>query len=67
MSEESIVTQGTEVKYGCKPPYRYWEPKLGLLQEQQILLITELSLLLWIHEILQLISSFNFKILYMLH
>lgn len=60
--EEGIVTPGTEVTDDCKPPYGYWEAKLGLLQEQQELLITELSLLLWIHVILHPISSHNFKI-----
>ena len=40
-SEEDIRSPGSD---GWEPPYGYWEPNLGLLQEQQVLLITDLSL-----------------------
>jgi hypothetical protein len=34
---------GTGVRDGCGPPCGFWEPDLGPLQEQQVLLTTEPS------------------------
>lgn len=60
--QKRAVNPGTEVTDGFKPPWRYWELNQDLLQKQQVLLITGLSLLLWIHVISQPISSHGFKI-----
>lgn len=42
--EEGVETSGTGVAGGCKLPYRCLELNLSPVQEQQILLTTELSL-----------------------
>lgn len=36
---------GIGVMVGCEPPYGFWELNLGLLQEQQVLITAEPSLL----------------------
>jgi hypothetical protein len=46
--EEGTRTPETGVTEGCKLPWRSWESNLGSLQEQQVLLTTEISLQLYI-------------------
>ena len=42
--EEGAESPGTGVKGGCELTCACWEPNLGPLQEQQMLLTTESSL-----------------------
>lgn len=42
--EEGTGSLRTGLKVGCEPPCGSWELNLSLLQEQQVLLTTELSL-----------------------
>lgn len=37
LTEEVIRAIGAVVADSCEPPYRYWEPKPGLLQGQPVL------------------------------
>lgn len=56
---------------GCEPPSRCWEPNPGPLQEHQVLLITELSLLppqkvltQFSHQQLSWMAAKNYSIFY---
>jgi hypothetical protein len=42
--EEGIKYPGTGFTDGCEPPRGCWELNLGLLEDQQVLLTTELSI-----------------------
>lgn len=43
--EDGTGSFGAGIIYSCKQPYGCWEPNLGPLQEQEVLLTTELQLL----------------------
>ena len=40
---EGVRSPGIGIIDGCEPSYGHWEPNLGHLQEQQVLLIGEPS------------------------
>lgn len=48
---------GIEVTVGCEPPYGFWELNLALLQEQQVLVTAEQSLL----ALILLLQTFHFR------
>lgn len=52
--EESVMSLGAGVTYGCELPCRCWKLNPGLLKEQQVLLTTRLS-----HSTHALILSYN--------
>ena len=43
-TRKDVGSSGPEVTAGCELPCGNWEPNIGLLQEQQVLLTTESSL-----------------------